>query len=106
MKEIPCIRLNIIDTLLKECKKSNHCHKHAAALVSNNKILCSAHNNQDGHAEINCIQKLPPKSKLKSPCTLYIIRSNNNETIVNSKPCLALYKVHQKFKYKPDSLFD
>lgn len=96
MKEVSLIPINIMNALLKECKKSDHCHKHAAALVSRNKILYIAHNTQNGHAETNCIRKISPKNKLKNPCILYIIRSNNNKTTINSKPCLFCIRSIQK----------
>lgn len=88
MKQLDSISSQIIDILLTECRKSNCCrHKHAAGLFHNRMLICASHNNENGHAEINCIKQIPKKIKFQNPLVLYVIRSNNNINILHSKPC-------------------
>lgn len=103
--------MDAIEICIEEAKKSNMCSKHGAILIYRNKILAYSHNiaptsnknlekherfSKDGkrrisgcHAEISVIKKFViryPKRWL-SKCTMIVIRVNNSDNLINSKPC-------------------
>jgi len=109
-------KLNLETLLINTALKSNMQHKHACVITFHNKIISIGynrynlnykdiyssnkyeykHNKYSIHAEKDAIMKIKDKNILKN-CKIYIIRINNNLSIINDYPCEMCYKLLNKY---------
>ena len=118
--------MDIIQVCKDEAKKSTMLSKHGAVLIHRNKILSVSHNippknskqytedkkydkygqrrlfTEGSHAEVSVIRKFLeryPQSWLKN-CHMIVIRVNNSDKLLNSKPCNHCEKYIKKYNIR------